>query len=181
MRLQDTIRLTNCLMDKKVRATDTKDANNKRKWEDEQEENHRRQQNKRQEVVRVYVAGTSNKTCYDGTLPLCNKCKLHHQHGPCPIKCGNCKKVNHQARACWTPTSMTCYGCGVKVHTKRYCPGSENQNGDEEARQNLDIVTGTFLLKNCYIPALTNTSANRSFIFTAINHLNDVTSTFSVT
>ncbi|GJS39822.1 hypothetical protein Tco_0564865 [Tanacetum coccineum] len=28
-----------------------------------------------------------------------------------------------------------------KGHTKRYCPGLENQNGDEEARQNPDIVT----------------------------------------
>ncbi|GKD68296.1 putative reverse transcriptase domain-containing protein [Tanacetum coccineum] len=48
------------------------------KWEDEQEENHRQQQNKRQEVGRVYVAGTGNKTGYAETLPLCDKCKLHH-------------------------------------------------------------------------------------------------------
>ncbi|GKB89871.1 reverse transcriptase domain-containing protein, partial [Tanacetum coccineum] len=132
--------MANNLMDQKVRAIATRDADNKRKWEDEQEGNHRQQQNKRQEVGRVYVAGTGNKTGYAGTLPLCDKCMFHHYY-PCPVKCGNCKKVDHQARDCWTPTSVTCYGCRGKGHTKRYCPGLENQNGDEEARQNPDIVT----------------------------------------
>ncbi|GKE25789.1 putative reverse transcriptase domain-containing protein, partial [Tanacetum coccineum] len=28
-----------------------------------------------------------------------------------------------------------------KGHTKRHCPGLENHNGEEEARQNLDLVT----------------------------------------
>ncbi|GKD94544.1 hypothetical protein Tco_1374381 [Tanacetum coccineum] len=36
-------------------------------------------------------------------------------------------------------------------------------------------------LKNRYIPVLTNANANRSFVFTAIIHLIDVASTFSVT
>ncbi|GJS05837.1 hypothetical protein Tco_0322345 [Tanacetum coccineum] len=64
-RLQDTIQLPNSLMEQKVHVIATKDADNKRKWEDE---------------------------------------------------------------------------CGGKGHTKRYCPGSENHNGDEGTRQNLDIV-----------------------------------------
>ncbi|GJW15602.1 reverse transcriptase domain-containing protein [Tanacetum coccineum] len=134
------MRMANSLIDQKVHVIAKRAADNKRKWEDEQEGNHHQQQNKRQKVGRVYVAGTSSKTGYAGTLPLCDKCKLHH-HGPCPVRCGNYKKVGHQERDCWTPTSMTCYGCGGKGHTKRYYPGSENQNGDEEARQNLDIVT----------------------------------------
>nr|GEW06928.1 hypothetical protein [Tanacetum cinerariifolium] len=151
-----------------------RDADNKRKWRDEQEGNHHQQQNKRQEVGKVYVVGTGNKAAYVGTLPLCDKCKLHH-HILCIVTCGNYKKVGHEARDCWTPTSVTCYGYGGKRHTKRYYPRSENQNRDEEARQNLDIVTGTFLLENRYIPILTNASANRSFVFTAISHLSDVT------
>ncbi|GJW46819.1 hypothetical protein Tco_0078465 [Tanacetum coccineum] len=68
-----------------------------------------------------------------------------------------------------------------KGHTKRYCPGLENQNGDEEARQNLDIVTGTFLFENRYIPVLNNANANRSFVFTDNSHLNDVALNFSFT
>ncbi|GJW63547.1 putative reverse transcriptase domain-containing protein [Tanacetum coccineum] len=116
----------------------------------------------------MLITKDSGKMSYTGTLPLCDKCKLHH-HGPCPVRCGNSKKVGHQARDCWTPTLVTCYGCRGKGHTKRYYPGLENQNGDEEARQNLDIVTGTFLLENHYIPVLTNASANKSFVFTAIS------------
>ncbi|GJX95040.1 putative reverse transcriptase domain-containing protein [Tanacetum coccineum] len=178
--LQDTIQMANSLMDQKVCAIATRDADRKRKWEYEQEGNHRQQQNKRQEVGRVYVAGTCNKISYAGTLPPCDKCKFHH-YGPCPIKCGNYKKVGHRARDCWTTTSVTCYRCGEEGHTKRYCPGMENQYGDEEALPNLDIVTCTSLLENRYIPVLTNVNANSSFVFTAISHLINVTSIFSVT
>ncbi|GJR28008.1 hypothetical protein Tco_1104240 [Tanacetum coccineum] len=56
--------MANSLIDQKVCAIATRDAVNKRKWEDKQEENHRQQENKRQEVGRVYVAGTDNKTGY---------------------------------------------------------------------------------------------------------------------
>nr|GEU70514.1 reverse transcriptase domain-containing protein [Tanacetum cinerariifolium] len=68
-----------------------------------------------------------------------------------------------------------------EVHTKRYCPGMENQYGDEEAHQNLDIVTGALLLENYYIRVLTNANTNRSIVFTTNSHLSDVASTFSVT
>ncbi|GJR60608.1 hypothetical protein Tco_1502770 [Tanacetum coccineum] len=113
-RLQDTIRVANSLMDQKVRAINTRYADSKRKWEDKHEGNHRQQQNKRQEVGRIYVAGTGNKTGYVGILPLLTtRCKLHH-HGPCLVKYGNYKKVGHQAKDCWTPTTVTCYGCGGK-------------------------------------------------------------------
>ncbi|GJX18692.1 putative reverse transcriptase domain-containing protein [Tanacetum coccineum] len=88
-----------------------------------------------------------NKKGYAGILPLYNKCKLHH-HRPCPVKCGNCKKVSHQARDCWASTTVTCYERGGKGHTKKYCPELGNQNGDGEARQNLDIVMSTSFLKN---------------------------------
>ncbi|GJR86530.1 hypothetical protein Tco_0210541 [Tanacetum coccineum] len=61
-----------------------KDADNKRKWEDEQGGNPYQQQTKRREVVRAYVVGSCDKKGYDGTLPLCDRCNLHHYHGPCP-------------------------------------------------------------------------------------------------
>ncbi|GJV55883.1 hypothetical protein Tco_1456888 [Tanacetum coccineum] len=79
-RLQDTIRLDNCLMDQRVCAAATKDADNKRKWDDKKEGNHRQQQKKRQEVVRVYVARTGSKIGYAGTLPLCDSLYLHAQY-----------------------------------------------------------------------------------------------------
>ncbi|GKD42083.1 reverse transcriptase domain-containing protein [Tanacetum coccineum] len=119
-------------------------------------ENNHQQQNKRQEVVRVYISGTGNKTGvlefsdFEDKVQSC-----HHSHDPMSQ-------------------------CGGKGPTKRYYTGPENQNGDEEAHQNLDIATGTFPLKNHYILVLTNASTNRSFVFTAISHLSDVASTLSV-
>ncbi|GJY19241.1 putative reverse transcriptase domain-containing protein [Tanacetum coccineum] len=48
-------------------------------------------------VARAYVAGNNEERKYEGTLPLCNKCKLHHV-GPCTIRCGKCNKIKNQNR-----------------------------------------------------------------------------------
>ncbi|GJS95797.1 hypothetical protein Tco_0802765 [Tanacetum coccineum] len=67
-----------------------------------------------------------------------------------------------------------------KGHSKRYYPELGNQNGDGEARQNLDIVMGTSLPENSLRSVLTNASANRNFIFTVMSHHGGVASIFSV-
>ncbi|GKC74121.1 hypothetical protein Tco_1120004 [Tanacetum coccineum] len=97
------------LMDQVVRANVATDANNKRKWEDDQGIIFGQKQNKQAKVVRAYAVGSSDRRGYARTLPLCDECKLHHHHGPCPPQCGSCKKVGHKTRHCWNPTSMTCY------------------------------------------------------------------------
>nr|GFA63639.1 hypothetical protein [Tanacetum cinerariifolium] len=56
-------------------------ASNKRKWES----NHNgslSQQNKEHKVPRAHTTWPINKKAYDGSLPLCNQCKLHHSR-PC--------------------------------------------------------------------------------------------------
>nr|GEX45113.1 hypothetical protein [Tanacetum cinerariifolium] len=60
---------------------------------------------KRQNVARAYSAGPSEKKEYAGTLPLCNKCKFHH-NGPCTVKCANCNRVDHLTRDCRSPTAI---------------------------------------------------------------------------
>nr|GEX43863.1 reverse transcriptase domain-containing protein [Tanacetum cinerariifolium] len=58
-------------------------ASNKRKWEG----NHNgslSQQNKGHKVTRAHTAWPINKKAYDGSLPLCNQCKLHHS-GSCTL------------------------------------------------------------------------------------------------
>ncbi|GJS32852.1 reverse transcriptase domain-containing protein [Tanacetum coccineum] len=52
------------LMDQFVRAKVAKDANNKKKWEDEHGGNPYQQQNMRRDVVRVYAVGSSDKKGY---------------------------------------------------------------------------------------------------------------------
>nr|GEU46856.1 hypothetical protein [Tanacetum cinerariifolium] len=77
--LQEAIELENSLMDQKVRAYSAKQADNKRRMDNNPKENQIQQPPyKRQNVARAYTVGRSVKKEYAGTLPLCNKCKLHH-------------------------------------------------------------------------------------------------------
>ncbi|GKF77048.1 reverse transcriptase domain-containing protein, partial [Tanacetum coccineum] len=127
-------------MDQKLKGYAARNVENKMRFDNNPRDNPVQQPPlKRQNVARDYMVGNNKNKGYARILPLCDKCKLHH-HGPCLVRCGNCKKVGHQARDCWASTTMTCYGCRGKGHTKRYFPELRNQNGDKEARQNLDIV-----------------------------------------
>ncbi|GKA26995.1 reverse transcriptase domain-containing protein [Tanacetum coccineum] len=101
-------------------------ASNKRKWEG----NHNgssSQQNKGHKLPRAHTTWPFNKKAYAGTLPLCNRCKLHH-NGQCTVKFGNCKKVDHMTRDCRNPAAArnqrthACYECGSLRHFKSECP-----------------------------------------------------------
>ncbi|GKF31610.1 reverse transcriptase domain-containing protein, partial [Tanacetum coccineum] len=86
VRLQDAIRIANNLMDQKLKGYAIKNAENKR---------------------RAYTVGDNvERKGYVGSLPCCNKCRLHHE-GPCTVECGNCKKVGHMTRDCRTTVAAT--------------------------------------------------------------------------
>ncbi|GJV22759.1 putative reverse transcriptase domain-containing protein [Tanacetum coccineum] len=84
-RLQDAIRIANNLMDQKLKGYAVKNAENKRRLEVNQRDNRgkhppfKRQNVRGQNVVRAYMAGNNERKPYNGLLPLCNKCKLHHE------------------------------------------------------------------------------------------------------
>nr|GEY16489.1 reverse transcriptase domain-containing protein [Tanacetum cinerariifolium] len=84
--MQEAIEIANDLMDQKVRAYVEKQAENKRKFAN----NNQAQQQlpKRQNVAQAYAAGTGERKEYAETLPLCNKCKFHH-NGPALQKLEN--------------------------------------------------------------------------------------------
>ncbi|GKA20653.1 reverse transcriptase domain-containing protein [Tanacetum coccineum] len=86
--MQDATEMVTELMDKKISVFAERQAENKRKLDN----NNQAQQQlpKRQNVAQVYAAGTGERKEYTGTLPLCTKCKFHH-NGPCTVKCANCK------------------------------------------------------------------------------------------
>ncbi|GJX15354.1 retrovirus-related pol polyprotein from transposon TNT 1-94 [Tanacetum coccineum] len=60
---------------------------------------------------------------YAETLPLCNKCKFHH-NGQCTVKCANCKRVGHLTRDCRSHAAtnnqrnLTWYEYGNQGHYK---------------------------------------------------------------
>ncbi|GJX71639.1 reverse transcriptase domain-containing protein [Tanacetum coccineum] len=86
----------------------------------------------------AYTAGSGERKEYARALPLCSKCKFHHD-GPCTVKCANCKKVGHLTRDCWNPTAtnnqrnLTCYECGNQGYYRSDCPELKNKNYGNQA------------------------------------------------
>ncbi|GJS71313.1 reverse transcriptase domain-containing protein [Tanacetum coccineum] len=151
-RLQDAVRIANNLMDQKLKGYAVRNAENKRRLNNNygnnrgQQPPHKRQNTGGQNVARAYMAGNNEKNGYEGTRPFCNKCKLHHE-GQCTIKCNNCKKIGHMTRDCraviatttqGTPGPnqrvITCFECGAQGHYRKDCPKVKNQNRGNKAR-----------------------------------------------
>ncbi|GJW36787.1 reverse transcriptase domain-containing protein [Tanacetum coccineum] len=152
-RLQDAVRITNNLMDQKLKGYAIKNAKNKRRLEVNQRDNRGQQPPfKRpnvggQNVARAYTAGNNERKAYNGPLPLCNKCKLHYE-GPCTVRCGKCNKVGHLTRDCKVTNSttstqrgqvvnqrvITCFECGRQGHYKSDYQKLKDQNRGNKAR-----------------------------------------------
>ncbi|GJU58597.1 reverse transcriptase domain-containing protein [Tanacetum coccineum] len=96
--MQDAIEMATELMDKKISTLVERQAENKRKLDNNNQA--QQQSPKRQNVAQAYAAGTGKRKEYAGTLPLCKKCKLHH-NGPWHYKsdCPELKNQNHGNQA----------------------------------------------------------------------------------
>ncbi|GKF00031.1 hypothetical protein Tco_0023381 [Tanacetum coccineum] len=94
--MQEAVEMATELIDKKIRTFAERQTENKRKQDDN---NNQAQQQppKKQGVAIAYTTGPGERKEYAETLPLCNKCKFHH-NGQCIVKCANCKKVGHLTR-----------------------------------------------------------------------------------
>ncbi|GJR95122.1 putative reverse transcriptase domain-containing protein [Tanacetum coccineum] len=151
-RLQYVVRIANHLMDKKLKGYAVRNAENKRRLENNYRDNRgqqppcKQQNTGGQNVARAYTAGNNEKRGYGGTFPYCNKCKLHHE-GQCTVKCSNYRRFEHMTRDCRaaivTTTQgtlgpnqsvITCFECGVQGHYRKDCPKVKNQNRGNKAR-----------------------------------------------
>ncbi|GJV27476.1 putative reverse transcriptase domain-containing protein [Tanacetum coccineum] len=146
--MQEAIEIANDLVDQKVRTFTERQAENKRKLDDNTRNNLTQQQpHKSKNVARAYTVGPGEKKDYRGSLPLCTKCNYHH-NGQCAPKCKNCKKVGHRARDCRSSAAtannqralgeiqrvVTCFECGVQGHYKKDYPKLKNKNCENQAR-----------------------------------------------
>ncbi|GJZ03390.1 putative reverse transcriptase domain-containing protein [Tanacetum coccineum] len=210
-RLQDAVRIANNLIDKKLKGYAMKNAENKRRLDNNYTNNHgqqppyKRQNTRGQNVARAYADGNNEKKGYVGSLPYCNKCKLHHE-GPCTVRCGKCNKAGHATRDCKVTISttltqrgqmvnqrvVTCFECGAPGHFRRDCPKVKNQNrgnnarvpdargkayvlGGGDANPDSNTVTGTFLLNDHHAYMLFDSGADRSFVSNTFSTLLDIT------
>ncbi|GKA14209.1 DNA-directed DNA polymerase [Tanacetum coccineum] len=133
--MQDAIEFATELMDKKISTFAKRQAKNKRKLDNNNQA--QQQPPKKQGVAIAYTVGPGERKEYAGTLPLCNKCKFHH-NGQCSVKCANCKRVGHLTRDCRSPAAtnnqrnLTCYECGNQGHYKSDCPELKNRNHENQ-------------------------------------------------
>ncbi|GKD36469.1 putative reverse transcriptase domain-containing protein [Tanacetum coccineum] len=158
-KLQDAVRIANHLMDQKLKGYAVKNAETKRRLEVNQRDNCGQQPPFKRpnvgghNVARAYTAGNNKRKAYNGPLPLCNKCKLHHE-GPCTVRYGKCNKVGHLTR---------------DSRGKAYVLGGGEANPDS------NIVKGTFILNNHYAFMIFDSGVDRSFVSTTFSVLLDIT------
>ncbi|GKD21579.1 hypothetical protein Tco_1223282, partial [Tanacetum coccineum] len=164
-------RMARSLMDQKVHTYVARSAKNKRKLDNNPRDNRtqpppfKRQIVGGQNVARAYTAGSNEKRGYVGSLPYCNKCKLHHE-GQCTVKCNNCHyksdypKMKSQNRG-------NKYG-NAEARGEAYAIGRGDANPDS------NVVTGTFLLNNRHASMLFDSGVDKSFVSTTFSVLLDV-------
>nr|GEV44650.1 reverse transcriptase domain-containing protein [Tanacetum cinerariifolium] len=113
-----------------------------------------------------------------GTWPKCTTCNSYHAPGgPCHT-CFNCNRLGRLAKDCRgvprnvnpvnarNPTVRACYECGSTDHIRNQARGRAFMLGAEEARQDSNIVTGTFTLNNHFATTLFDSGADYSFVST---------------
>nr|GEY85872.1 hypothetical protein [Tanacetum cinerariifolium] len=89
----------------------------------------KRQNVRGQNVARAYTAGNNEKRVYNRPLPLCNKCKFHHE-GPCTMRCGKCNKQRHYRNNC------------PKLKDQNRGNKNKNKNRIVEARGKVSMLGG---------------------------------------
>ncbi|GJS11639.1 putative reverse transcriptase domain-containing protein [Tanacetum coccineum] len=176
-RIQDAVRITNNLMDQKLKGYAVRNAKNKRRLNNNYRTNrgqqppHKQQNTRGQNVARAYIAGNHEKNGYEGTLPFCNRCKLHHE-GQCTVKCRNCKRVVHLAKDCRSVVTKTTQGTPGPNQGAVTCKAYILGGGDANPGSN--TVTGTFLLNDHHAYMLFDSGADRSFVSNTFSALLDI-------
>nr|GEX50592.1 hypothetical protein [Tanacetum cinerariifolium] len=181
IRLHDVVCIANNLMDQKLKGYVVKNAENKRRFDNNQKDNHgqqplyKRQNVGGQSVARAYMVGNNKKRGYVGPFPYYNKCKLHNK-GPCTMKCKKCNKVRHMTRDCMNVVAATTTQRAPVVNQKKKTNEDREKAyvlGGGEANPDSNNITGTLVLNNHYASMLFNSGIDRSFVSSTFSALLD--------
>nr|GEY07842.1 reverse transcriptase domain-containing protein [Tanacetum cinerariifolium] len=166
--LDETIELANDLMDQKLRTYAERQINNKGKANDSFRNNHGHQQKpaKRQNVTKIYNMGLGERKPYGGNLP---------KENPKGNGCFECGAPGHFKRD--FPKLKNKDGVNVNAQGWVYAIGNVEKKGNTSRHPDSNVITGTFLLNNCYTSIIFDTDADRSFISTAFSSLIDIVPT----
>nr|GEV96969.1 putative reverse transcriptase domain-containing protein [Tanacetum cinerariifolium] len=200
--------MAHILMEQKIQAKAERIVEgNKRKWVNSQSGNrsnnnrgnyqdntrHHQYNNQRQGNAQAMITALTEQGEYRGNKTFCNSCKKYRT-GNCMITCHNYGKPGDHVRDCKkkvvptganTQSTLICYGCGEKGHTRNYCPNKNNPQGEEargwayvineaDKNQGPNVVMGTFLLNNRYATILFDSGSDKSFVNTSFCHLIDI-------
>ncbi|GJY00360.1 putative reverse transcriptase domain-containing protein [Tanacetum coccineum] len=160
IRFQDVVRIANQLMDKKLQGYATRSAESKRRMESNSRDNRgqqspfKRQNISGQNVVRAYTTGNNKRRRPGHFRKDCPKLRNQNRGNQTRNRVGN--KTGNQTG-------------GNEATTKAYAIGGGGTNHDS------NVVTGTFLLNNCYASMLFDSGADRSFVSSTFSALLDIT------
>ncbi|GJS86976.1 putative reverse transcriptase domain-containing protein [Tanacetum coccineum] len=136
------------------------------------------------------------KCNYNHNGPCAPKCYKCNKFGHLGRNCRSSASVNpgSNQRGNGTGQGPTCFECGVRGHFKMDCPKLKNNNnnrgnqvrnanapakvyvvGHAGTNPDSNVVTGTFLLNNCYASVLFDTGVDSSFVSTAFSSQIDIT------
>ncbi|GJT23004.1 putative reverse transcriptase domain-containing protein [Tanacetum coccineum] len=122
---------------------------------------------------------------YTGMAPKCTACNYHHSPEIPSHTCFNCNLPGNFAKDyrvvprnmnpinAKNPTARACYECDSIDNVNAACPSNQVRGkafmlGAEEARQDPNIVMGTFTLNNRYATTLFDSGADYSFVSTTL-------------
>ncbi|GKD00839.1 putative reverse transcriptase domain-containing protein [Tanacetum coccineum] len=205
--MQEEVEIATELMDKKIHTFAERQKKNKRKQDDNHQQPQQQQNKRQNTSRAYTAGSGENKPyrgskplcskCnyhHDGPCaPRCHKCnKVGHLAHDCRST-ANANNANNQ-RGTGSGQKSTCYECGAQGHFKRDCLKLKNNNRDNQGGNGnipvkvyavghagtnpySKVVTGTFLLNNCYASVLFDTGADKSFVSTAFSSQIDITPT----
>ncbi|KAJ9535195.1 hypothetical protein OSB04_un001722 [Centaurea solstitialis] len=189
--LQEAVNLATRLTNNAIRSGSfsSDKFKGKRKVEESTKPPFKGRSGKDRRVTRSYGVQTQVAEKEKGMYQRCGKCGNPHA-GRCVV-CSRCGTGGHTDKDC---RKRACFECGSFNHYRNACPklnqrpyanqaqpanqGNQGNQGNrgglargrafvigtEEARQNPDVVTGTFLLNNYPATVLFNSGADKSFV-----------------